>query len=358
MSNIALPLRTLWVIIMVASLSACARLAGDAADTTTATPAAPVAVDPDEETPTTVGQSSTPSSGSATTGLSDIESLAAHLGLYVHADNTNFYADMNARKSRLLERNEIVAQCMADRGLEFIGDDPEVVHGYYDGFDIDRNTQAWAARYGFGITTLIVSQDRLDRADSTDAPAVGYPGRAPKAAPPIADGETDPLSSYLETLEDPDRYWTALYGANPDPNTGAYVETSCAGVAAKRVPDPSALTATSVLSGEADAASVLERLSTHQQVVEQEQAGAQCLSDQGFSFTDELDARIAVWDVRGALAEQPEGSASADLPSSYLDSLADAQDFELAAAVAVWDCGVAQAQLNSLKTSLLPEIIG
>ncbi len=299
--------------------------------------------------------------------LSETDAVAIHLDIYVHADNEEFSAAMETLKSRLAERNEMIAQCMGDRGFDFVGDDPEVVHGYYEGFDVDRNSVEWAGRYGFGITTLIWPQGSLNDLEAGGV-AVGHPGRAPKTPPQVGEGETDPLSAYLETLDDPQRYWTALYGANPDPATGAYADTSCAGVAADRVPDRAKVAAEAVLVDSSAVATVLTRLADHEQVVDRRQVGAACLADQGFGFADELDARIAVWELRGALPEQPweataEGSVGAysedglDLSSEYLAALVDAQATEVSAALAVWECGVAQAQLNRLKMSILPDVL-
>ncbi len=276
----------------------------------------------------------------------ELEALARELGIYVHDDNDQYYQDMEAAQALLAERNTSVSQCMADRDLEFVGDDPDVVHGFYDGFRLERNSPAWAARYGFGVTTLIWPQESLGNG------AVGYPGRAPGKPQAFGDGQSDPLSAYLATLEDPDRYWTALFGANPDPATGEYAETSCAGVAARRSPDPTQSLVEALRVGVDERAALLDQLAGSDAVVETLSSGGRCLVERGYDFGDELEARISVWDRRGNLPMVDDPTAA-----GYLDALLEAQSYEVEVASAVWECGVAQAQLNRLKMSLLADLV-
>ena len=284
----------------------------------------------------------------------DTRVLTERVGVYVHT-NQEFEDSIRHKQDVLRQRDDVIANCMSTTGFQYFPDAPEVVVSFYDGFDEERNTREWAEIYGFGITTLRY------QAGTVGPRITGYPGNPP-ARPPDSDEESDPFNNYLVSLGEDGQaeYWTALYGTTP--KSADFSEekfmASCAGQAEIAVPEFE--NTDNVQLASVDPTGLLDRAEASPEFIGLEQQGSRCLRDAGHDFSSEVDARGSIvqaefdMDQRLGFIGDPanlQGTAADD----FIESMQAIQEQEIEAALAVWDCGVAEPQLRALLGDLVVE---
>lgn len=122
-------------------------------------------------------------------------------------EDTFDFSDPEAAEARYLEeeraRQDLIAQCMADQGFEYVAFVPDTGFGFVETDGLEYGSDEWVAKYGFGISTTWFSQEEVgsnlvgnDYGDFADA------------------FDSDPNNEIREAMTDAEAeaYDTALYG--------------------------------------------------------------------------------------------------------------------------------------------------
>ncbi|MEM7338973.1 MAG: hypothetical protein AAF467_10015 [Actinomycetota bacterium] len=80
-------------------------------------------------------------------------------------EETFDFSDPEAAEARYLEeeraRQDVIAQCMADQGFEYVPFVPDTGFGFIASDGLEYGSEEWVAKYGFGITTTWFSQEEV-----------------------------------------------------------------------------------------------------------------------------------------------------------------------------------------------------
>jgi len=144
--------------------------------------------------------------GDESRSVADFE-FESPLADFLGRDIGAFEFDEATLRQEQLELERAIAECMAEKGFEYIPIDPaQTVSVIPSGDEFERGSTAWTNKYGFGITTRRFPQsqvgDLVGRAD------VGF-------TQPVF---VDPNQEYVEGLSEGERdaYYEALQGTFPD----------------------------------------------------------------------------------------------------------------------------------------------
>ncbi len=272
--------------------------------------------------------------------------------------------DQAANEARFAEeervRQEAVAQCMTAQGFEYSPVDYSQFDGFGPGSDLDPSSREYAETYGLGFSTFFEEQ------------GFGGPGGV----------FVDPNQEYVEALSDSarDAYYAALYGEQPefDPsfsdddfeaqleeNPELFQPQGCEGEAFSESSSFGNLDRVYRELGD-QLEEVFSRAESDPRIVAARADWAVCMADAGYTFstTDEmyqdLDDRMqGVYSSQtfpGEDLSEDEFNALTDeerdelfsQESSYDEALlAEVNEYEIALALANFDCGGADYQAFS-----------
>ncbi len=305
----------------------------------------------DAETPTDESSDDDSGDGDAASWSNYESPISAALGLPADpTEQQDFYTQQQ------LEREQFIAQCMAEQGFEYT----PVDYSQFDGFSGESfDEEEYVQEYGFGISTTFLE---------------GYEETA-------AAGEfVDPNQEYVEALSEPEleAYYLALYGDQSiyeelDPN-GEGIEITpeimaqqggCQNESNTAVDDPSQLFYTEFSAQLED---MYERIQADPRLAAAAEDWSACMEDEGYTFAtpDEMYTEISdrmnpfyelayPSEFTDAPAESEETADTAvyappgppELTDAQQAELTELQEYELAVAAANYDC-----QQDSLEIQL------
>ncbi len=285
--------------------------------------------------------------------------------------SNDFGSDESQAKQRELERaaEEKIAACMRAEGFEYTPID----YSQFEEFSLEDEelpwgSKAWVDKYGFGISTQWFSQD------SVGPNLVGH--NYPEFGP---DSSSDPNEEYLNTLSEGEQqaYYAALYGNDDGPEIDPglsdeemdalfeeyynedYVPTGCANTAWEDQYSEADFEAFYTEFG--DILDDMEaRFEADPRVAEIKAKTEACVTEKGFTFTDENDVyndieqRMENLQVGGNFADPFNGVDPDSLTEDEINAmlqeanrlsdedkalLAEVQDYELRLAASVFECG-------------------
>lgn len=341
-------------LVMAVPIAAVLTLAG-CGDTTTSpdeTADVPLEAGADvENTPTAVADDS----GAAT--ADEIAELLFGFGDIEDAEASQARFEQEER-----ERQELLAECMAAQGFEYVPVDYSQFATFAGpGGDLDPSSREFAETYGFGFSTFD------DQAFAE--PAVDF---------------VDPNQEYVEALSDSarDAYYAALYGQPPEidesmtedeinamleENPELFQPQGCEGEAFQSTSDGLESVYTALSDQFED---LYQRVQADPRVVAWEADWASCMADAGYAFGsmeeiyDELSRRMEpLWASQDPTAGMTQAELEALSPEEMeelfsspspmdQDLLDEMRTYELAVAVASFDCG------GSDQDELFTEVFG
>lgn len=263
-------------------------------------------------------------------------------------------AEQGAMQERFVaeerERQEIIAECMREQGFEYTAQDPSQFMGFESGdmFDgLEPGTREFAERFGYGNSTTIEQQ----MSQSVDQ------------------GYEDPNQEYVESLPESGRaaFYEALHGEQPE-----YDPTSEDGGEEAMVWEPSGCegeayeaTGNGFGAGLTDEdqqdfqelmTDLYERVEADPRIASANEEWAACMGEAGYAFSKQEDVWEAMdermqplfesqnpfgdrTDEEIAALSEEEMQELFDAPPAFDPVLlAEAQEFEIAVAVADFDC--------------------
>lgn len=271
-----------------------------------------------------------------------------------------------------LRRQRIIAQCMTDRGVEFVVNRDAIDTGLPEAGSDQPPTgsRAWAETYGFGITTMAFEQDQVgqhlvgyrDSSTPVSAPNSSSDsalGSAPRPTSAIGQQnraifdalDQEARSAYLDALTGDPRVPTnitdELFADRPGVG-GCLGEIQARAAAENRF--------YAEFGNEIDR--LRSDLATDPRIQEHDRTVGRCVTAKGISYSGpgELHQRWA--DELRAIEALLDGLAVADsgvrphLPAEAKARLITIQTEEIELAVATYDCGGDPATTDALYTSV------
>lgn len=228
-----------------------------------------------------------------------------------------------------MRAEELMAQCMADEGFEYIPVDWSASGGMVSSTDLDVewDSREFAERYGYGVFTSPWDEFVYD---------------------PEGEEFVDPNQAYVESLSDSERdaYYEAAYGKMQEESEDGYVEydwetAGCQGRAQHEVYGGSSWDADEF----SDLLDSLNRLYTDLErdprVLDLDREWASCMADAGYSgLTSPRLAQDEIWNQMNRFWEDQ----NADYPDGDGPDIRESAEYreaaaaEISQAVADWDC--------------------
>lgn len=261
------------------------------------------------------------------------------------------------------ERQDLIAACMRSEGFEYIPIDPEENSFFEEPGGLERGSDEWVAKYGFGITTMWFSQEEV----GPDLVGHDFGSFEDQIA-------VDPNQAIVEAmgLTEQDAYYIALDGDQQFPEFDEtlseeemeaqfedfdFQPSGCRGEAYNDSADPT-FRFYDEFSDELEA--MYERVQTDARFVEAQQKISDCVADKGYEYTadedlyERFESEMMVIDNSidhpgEDLTEEDFGSMTPEeldeifnqprvLSEQALATLAELQQEEIELAVAVNDC--------------------
>jgi hypothetical protein len=299
---------------------------------------APLEAGPDAET--------TPTAVAADSGAPTADEIAELLFGFGDIENAEAAQAQYEQEER--ERQELIAECMAAQGFEYTPVDYSQFAVFGPEGDLDPTSREYAETYGFGFSTF---EDQA-------------------IAEPAADF-VDPNQEYVEGLSESasDAYYAALYGQPPEidesmtedeinamleENPDLFQPQGCEGEAFQSTSDGLESVYTALSDQFED---LFQRVEADPRVVAWEADWASCMADAGYDFGsmeeiyDELSRRMEpLWASQDPTAGMTQAELEALSPEEMeelfssppqmdQDLLDEMRTYELAVAVASFDCG-------------------
>jgi len=266
------------------------------------------------------------------------EAEVGPLGKYFEQAYGEFDEDQSNRDMQRME--EIVAECMAEQGFEYIPIDHSAQAGFSvssEDLDVEWGSREFAEEYGYGITNDPFAELH-------------------ESAPPPEEEFVDPNAEYIEAMSEAEAeaYFKALHGNPevPDDPEAEYEynweENGCHGranyeVYEARMEDP-ALT-----SLEDEMSALWEQTRQDPRVTEATTAWIDCMGDAGYTGLATVDdAQMQISDKSNAVYEEAYGDGSmeempseediAAIEAQIEEKLATIREEEIAMAVADFEC--------------------
>lgn len=238
-------------------------------------------------------------------------------------------------------RQEFIRQCMAEQGFEYTPVEPAEAGS--TGTSAEWGTRAWTETYGFGLSTLLFSQDNVG------PDLVGFDASGVTAA------GTDPNQAAMEAMDETERaaYQDALYGGGM-----AYDEsmTDDELAAAEAGTDPGGLGCEGRAYSEAPASNeqqfyddfsdelndLYARVSLDPRIVAADAEVEACMAGTGLAYASEDEFTAAILPElaeMGASSDTTDALGEPELSDADRERLAEIQAEEIEVATTLEDCG-------------------
>lgn len=279
----------------------------------------------------------------ALTGCSDDATTSEGSGDVATSPLTEYFADVDQTfdqeesDRQQVEIENLVAECMADAGFEYIPQDTTGNVVITGGSDVeDQNTEEWVAKNGYGMWSY--SEEMTSEAEDEEAeewvdPNADYTASLSESA----------LAAYNETLNGPD-IWSTMTEEEMESYEYRWEDSGCYGWASNEVyPDQSGSDSEFEPLFEAMNAMYEEQMSSPEIKTLQSEWSA-CMADAGYpGFATPEDAMTAIQDEQNALWEnlpQPENPDDPDAvwPEPSADDLKAIKEKDIETALADFRC--------------------
>lgn len=267
------------------------------------------------------------------------------------------------------EVQDAIAACMRAQGFEYLQRDPTDLEFNDRGFghrvDADGRREGsveWAAKYGFGFSTLAFPQSQVGPA------LVGYDQEEREV-------NLNPNADYVANLSPEERtaYRAALSGTEEDYENTDFADRpyglGCSGEARQEHGLDLQERQISVFEEFGDDLSEIADLSaTHPTVLAVEREVSECIAKSGFEWIDSQTAGSSikvslgpVYEAANSLGRTDEevaaGAPYKEFPDEIKDQLAEVQRAEIAHAMAIFECGGgATGRYNDVFTAVRNEM--
>lgn len=281
--------------------------------------------------------------------------LSEYLGEGFHLDSggmmavsaTNMAEMTDEEKQKVRQVEELVAQCMQDRGFEYVPSSPADTGSspFDEAFSLEPGD--FARQYGYGISTMgRMAPESEDEKDPNQ--------KIREALSESAQKEYDAAlwGDMAESVTSVDGSGVAVEAPAPGDDDGEPDEQGCQQQAGDEVfggPDEQGRPDMSDFDGLFDDIATLQkRIDDDPRVAEAEQAWADCMAGEGYGeFATPAEAREEVMtrsmdlngDGSGAAANEFGGPADDDAPEVDEAELEELQEYEIDVATADFDCG-------------------
>ncbi|MFV0523856.1 MAG: hypothetical protein ACK5RL_05090 [Acidimicrobiales bacterium] len=237
-------------------------------------------------------------------------------------------------------RQEFIRQCMAEQGFEYVPVDPPEPSS--SGTELDWGTREWTETYGFGLSTLMFTQE------SVGPDLVGVDFGTVLAEPP------DPNQEAMDQMDESERaaYQDALYGGGltydesmTDEELQAEADTDPAGLGCEGRAYSEATSSNEEqfytdFGDELD--DLYQRVESDPRIVEAQTEVDACVGERGLDYTSEEEFTTAVLPELAEMGTSSESTDAFDEPilsDADREKLAGIQADEIELALAVEDCG-------------------
>jgi len=245
--------------------------------------------------------------------------------------------DQEESDRQQVEIENLVAECMADAGFEYVPQDFSGSTVVYDESDFaEQNTEEWVSTNGYGM--LSVPEEPTDEA--VDAEEEEWVDPNADYVESLSDSAE---AAYYETLNGPD-IWSEMTEEEMENHEYSWEESGCYGWASNEVyPDMTAEGAEFEPLFDAMSAMYEEQMSTPELKTLQSEWSA-CMADAGFpDLATPTEAQDSVMDAQNALWEdlpQPENPDDPDAvwPEPSAEDVQAVKDTEIETALADFRC--------------------
>ena len=279
----------------------------------------------------------------ALTGCSDDSEGTGESGDVATSPLTEYFADVDqtfdqAESDRQqVEVENLVAECMADAGFEYIPQENMGGVVITDDSEMeDQNTEEWVAKNGYSMwsyTEEMTADAGDEEAEEWVDPNADYTASLSESA----------LAAYFETLNGPD-IWSTMTEEEMETYEYRWEDSGCYGWASNEVyPDQSGAGSEFEPLFDAMNAMYEEQMSSPEITTLQSEWSA-CMADAGYSgFATPEDAMTAIMDEQNALWEnlpQPENTDDPDAvwPEPSAEDLKAVKEKDIETALADFRC--------------------
>jgi len=254
--------------------------------------------------------------------------------------------DQDAAQAQIEEQqravNEQIVSCMAAEGFEYIPEDTSdfaVFEGNVGPDGLEYGSDEWVAKYGFGISTQVFSQDMVG------PELVGY-----DEGEFMEEGEfVDPNQEYVNSLSEADQeaFYETLYGNDPGPEISEGMteeEMQAAFDEYEQNREPSGCMEKAYGDGFGfgdndeiefyeefgdDLQAMYQRIDSHPRIVEAEREISDCVAGKGYTYSTMMDVYETFEKRLEPLYQTAFSEPSFDLTEEEVASMSEAELAEL-----------------------------
>lgn len=234
------------------------------------------------------------------------------------------------------ETEELVAECMAEQGFEYIPVDyASMSQPAVEDSEVEWGTREFAEQYGYGMTS--------------------WPGMDEQPLPEDEAGWEDPNQAYIEGMSDTERdaYYVALHGDMTGPEPGEeeeweydWTQAGCQGSSQQAIQEKYGLAGEEMTALQEEMEQLWTQIQSDERITSLTAQWSDCMADAGYTGMASMeDAQNALMEEQNAIYDEVYGTG-AEIEESEWEALqaevdertAALAEKEIATAVADFDC--------------------
>jgi hypothetical protein len=270
-------------------------------------------------------------------GASEVDDKAAYGTGPLDAYFERIYGGMDegAWEDQQREVEQLMAECMADQGFEYVPVDySSMSQPAYEEPDVEWGTREFAEQYGYGMST--------------------WPGMDEQPLPEEEVGFQDPNQAYVEAMSDTERdaYYVALYGDQTGPEPGEedewewdWTTAGCQGSSQHAIEEKYGLGGEEMTALQEEMEAMWGQIQADERLTSLNARWADCMADAGYTGLASMDdAQNSLMEEQNAIYEEVYGNGEVDdadwqaLEAEVKERTAALTEREIATAVADFDC--------------------
>lgn len=244
--------------------------------------------------------------------------------------------DENVWQDQQREVEELVAECMAEQGFEYVPVDyasmsqPAVA----EESEVEWGTREFAEQYGYGMTS--------------------WPGMDEEPLPEEDMGWEDPNQAYVEAMSDTERdaYYVALHGEMTGPEPGEeeeweydWTQAGCQGSSQHAIEEKYGLGGEEMTALQEEMEQLFTQIEADERITALTAQWSECMADAGYTGLASMDdAQNALMEQQNAIYDEVYGQDVVEesewekLEAEVEKRTAELREAEIATAVADFDC--------------------